>query len=142
MQQPSYYDLTMLTTIGQAIDGMAESANDLYASLQAAKTQPTVLDDATVGRLITLYTEQQEDYPLYAEQLRRWLLASPTPPQRASIERLRVVLEQMTLTVKRLLALAHKLSQFTIERVMAMSDEQVGILTMTGGFHIIEETDQ
>lgn len=64
--------------IAYAIDGMTDSAEEQLTNLQEAETRPHVLDDATVDRLIRVYTEQKEDLWLYEEQLARWRAQTPT----------------------------------------------------------------
>jgi hypothetical protein len=129
----------MLPTFTVMIDGMADSAQEIYASLQEAKSEPMRLDDATITRILAMYTEQQTFYSLHRDQLTRWLVASPTAGQRREIERLLGVLDTLERTAQRLLSLAHKLSQFTIEKVLAMPDAQLGLLHLTGGMIIRED---
>lgn len=57
---------------------MTDSAEEQLTNLQEAETRPHVLDDATVDRLIRVYTEQKEDLWLYEEQLARWRAQTPT----------------------------------------------------------------
>jgi hypothetical protein len=44
---------------------MLESADEQYQTLQLARQRPHVLDDYTVGRVITVFTKQQKDLGLY-----------------------------------------------------------------------------
>jgi signal transduction histidine kinase len=139
MNQPIVHGIEMLPTFTTIIDGMADSAQEIYASLQEAKSEPTRLDDATIARVLTMYTEQITFYPLHRDQLTHWLATSPTASQRREIERLLVVLDGLETTVQRLLSLARKLSQFTIEKVIAMPAEQLGLLHLIGGMIIRED---
>ena len=139
--QPRWHGLDMLPTFSQVVDGMADSAQELYASLQQAKSRPTSLDDATVGRAIAMYSEQQEFYTYYQEQLARWLRAQPTVRQRAEIERLQSVMQILVPTAARLLRLAQKLAPYTIEKVMAMPDADVGMMYLSGGLVVTEDDE-
>ena len=64
LQQP----ITKLPLIASMIDGMLSSAQEQYQALLKARPKPHVLDDYTVGRVVTVLTEQQESLGLYAEQ--------------------------------------------------------------------------
>ena len=71
---------------------MLESSEEQYATLQEAKPKPHVLDNYTVGRVISAFTTQIADLWLFDEQLKRWSAETLTPEQRAEVVRL---VEQM-----------------------------------------------
>lgn len=81
---PNWQPITQLPLIASLIDGRLESAAEQYQTLQPARTRPHVLDDYTVGRVITVFTTQRDDLWLFEEQLRRWqaqdLTAWPPAP--------------------------------------------------------------
>src|SRR5438034_9821886 len=87
-QEPTWQPLSQLPLIAYAIDGMTDSAEEQLINLQQAETRPHVLDNATVDRLIRVYTEQKDDLWLYEEQLARWRTQSLIEAQRAEIARL------------------------------------------------------
>src|SRR5450755_4910319 len=86
--QPRWQPIEMLSTLAQHIDGMLESSQEQYETLQEAKPKPYVLDDYTVDRVISAFTTQIADLWLFDEQLQRWLSGSPTAEQRAEVTRL------------------------------------------------------
>jgi len=53
--------------VAWAINGVADEAVDMLGSLREAAPTPHGLDDATVDRVIWLYTEQQDALWLYYE---------------------------------------------------------------------------
>ena len=73
---PQWKPISWLAVIAGHIDGMLETDREQYEQLQEARLQPWRLDDATVARLIRVFTEQQEDLALFDEQIRRWSQAA------------------------------------------------------------------
>lgn len=117
-------DMPMLT---YAIDGMLQTANENYITLQEAIPKPYVLDDYTVNRVIKAFTTQQADLPLFDEQLRRWQATKLTHSQNQEVARLLIQLGQLRETITKILTLAQQLKKGTIEAVLGKSDEQVGL---------------
>src|SRR4051812_19761889 len=72
-QQPQWQPISMLPTLAEHIDGMLAADLEQYETLLQAKPKPYVLDNATVDRVIRVFTEQQPDFWLFDEQLLRWL---------------------------------------------------------------------
>jgi hypothetical protein len=123
--------------IAYHIDGMLESANEQYETLQLARPKPYVLDDYTVGRVIEVFTAQQDDLWLFDEQLRRWaagLAGKLTPGQRAEVQRLTGQMLQLHETITAVLHLADELKEGTIEKELAKSDLELGIETLLKGW--------
>jgi hypothetical protein len=125
-QQPRWQPIEMLSTLAQHIDGMLESSQEQYETLQEAKPKPYVLDDYTVDRVISAFTTQIADLWLFDEQLQRWLSGSPTAEQRAEVTRLVEQMKRLREVDHQVLALARELSRSTTEKVMAKSDEELG----------------
>jgi len=125
--QPTWQPITQLPLIASAIDGMLEAAEEQYQLLQQARPKAHVLDDHTVGRVIAVYTTQRDDLWLYAEQLRRWRAQTLTDAQRREIGRLTSQLERLGQAITDILGLADELKRGTIEKMLAKSDEQLGL---------------
>src|SRR5450755_2546343 len=90
--QPRWHPIEMLPTLAQHIDGMLASSQEQYETLQEARPKPYVLDDYTVGRVISAFTTQIADLWIFDEQLKRWQAEMLTPEQQAEVARL---VEQM-----------------------------------------------
>lgn len=127
---PQWQPLEKLPFIAWAIDGMLESAEENYENLQPARQRPSMLDDYTVGRVIEVYTTQQNDLWLYDEQLKRWVALSLTTAQRQEITRLIAQMQRLHEVLAAILALADELKEGTIEKVLAKSDLEVGVETL------------
>ncbi|NTU79524.1 MAG: hypothetical protein HGA45_08995 [Chloroflexales bacterium] len=130
--EPNWQPLSQLPTIVWAITGMADEAVDMLGSLREAAPKPHVLDDATVDRVIRLYTEQQGDLWLYEEQLRRWQAGKLTAAQRVEIAGLTQRLAGLRANIAAILDLAAYLKPRTIEAVLGRSDEELALDILTG----------
>jgi len=120
-----------LPVIAYAIDGMLESAEEQYPTLEEARPRPHMLDDYTVGRVVEVYTEQRDDLWMYEEQLRRWSAQTLTTSQRREVERLTGQLGRLRAVIDTILALMDELKGGTIEKMMAKSDVEVGLDMLT-----------
>ena len=130
--QPTWQPISQLPTVAWAIKGMADEAADMLGSLREARPKPHVLDNATVDRVIKLYTEQQEDLWLYEEQLRRWQAGRITDAQRQEIAGLSLRLGLLRADIAAILELAADLKPRTIDAVLARSDEDLALDVLTG----------
>jgi hypothetical protein len=127
-----WHPIEALPMIGQAIDGMLESADDVVQSLEQAHPRPHVLDDYTIGRVREAYGTQLNDLWWYTEQLDRWRQASPTPAQTQELERLTQQLAALRHVLTASLALAEELQAGTIEKVLAKDDIELALEYLLG----------
>ena len=125
--EPQWQPIERVALIAHHIDGMLESAEEQYETLQLARPKPHVLDDYTVGRVIQVYTVQRDDLWLFDEQLRRWEAGQLTAAQGKEVERLVSQMKRLREVITAILALADELKEHTIEKVMAKSDVELGI---------------
>lgn len=134
--QRQWQPISMLPTLATHIDGMLEASQEQYETLQPARAKPHVLDDFTVNRVLKAFTTQIADLHLFDEQLQRWLTEEITSTQQAEVERLQVQMKTLREIDTSVLALARELSQGTIEKQLAKSNEQLGLealMRMMGG---------
>jgi hypothetical protein len=124
---PRWQPISQLPFIADVIDGMLASAAETGQALEEARPKPYVLDDATVHRVLQVYTAQQNDLWLYEEQLRRWGTLSLTAAQRQEVERLVGQLARLRQVIAANLALAKELQGGTIEQVLSKSDAELGL---------------
>jgi hypothetical protein len=132
--QPQWQPIEQLALIASCIDGMLESASEQYETLQLAKPKPFVLDDATVERVIQVYTTQRDDLWLFDEQLRRWEKGMLTDVQRQEVERLARQMLELHDVIGAILGLTEQLKERTIEKVLAKSDVELGLETLLSGW--------
>ena len=129
---PNWQPISFLPAIAEMVGGMLESAQDVHASLQQARTRPHVMDDATLGRVRQVHGAQLDDLWLYEEQLSRWQKASPTATQRQEIGRLRHQLTTLRQVLSACLALADEMKDGTIEKMLAKDDVDLALEFLLG----------
>jgi hypothetical protein len=124
---PNWQPITQLPLIASLIDGMLHEALEQYELIGQAASKPWILDDYTVGRVIKVFTEQNDYLGLYQEQINRWKELSLTEDQRTEIDRLNGQLESLRIVVTGILTLADKLKAGTIEREFSKDDTEVAL---------------
>ena len=102
------------------------------ARLTKARARPHVLDDATIDRVQRVHGEQLEFVDIYAEQVRRWRAEGPSATQRRELDRLEEQNRRLRQVTTEVLALAAELRKGTIDRIMAMSDLELGMQALLG----------
>jgi hypothetical protein len=125
--RPEFQPISQLMLIAYVLDGMLESATETGQALEEARPKPYVLDDATVNRVLRVYTTQQNDRWLYDEQLKRWGALLLTATQRQKVERLVSQLARLRQVIASNLTLANEMKGGTIEQVLGKSDAELGL---------------
>ena len=77
-REQNFYPLSHLPMFTQLIDEQLEHDYEQLATLQQVEGKPHILDDATVVRILKLYTESAEITGCYRRQLLQWQQAQPT----------------------------------------------------------------
>ncbi len=131
-QTPNWQPISFLPKLAEMVDGMLESAEEVYRSLQQAQDRPHVMDDYTIGRVREVHTTQRNDLWLYEEQLSRWQQAEPMPAQHTEIKRLQRQLDQLRSVLTLCLALTEELKEGTIEKVLGKSDIEMAVDFLSG----------
>ena len=124
---PTWQPIAQLPLIASVIDGMLEAAEEQYQTLLQARSQPHVLDDATVGRVVAVYRTQRDDLWLFEEQGRRWAAEALTPAQRRDVNHLAEQVGQLRQVLDTILSLADELRRGTIEQVLTKSDVELAL---------------
>src|SRR5439155_11903086 len=109
---PRWQPIASLLLIARVIDGQLEAAEEQYRLLRLAR--PGSLDNATVERVVRVYTEEVELLAVYGEQLGRWRSGPLTVDQRLEVERLRGQLAHNRDADGAILTLAENLKATTI----------------------------
>lgn len=130
--QPNWQPISSLPLIATAIDGMLEAAKEQYPALEQAKNRPGVLDDFTVERVVSVYTQQASDLWLYEEQLRQWKEQKLSQAQHQEVTRLEGQLEQLRTQIDAILLLVKDLKPMTIKSLMSKSDLEIAMDVLSG----------
>jgi len=111
------------------ITGMLDAAKETYKPLVQIK----VHDDFTIQRIFEVTGTQVEDEWLYDEQLSRWLkLKNLKSGQQAEIKKLQEQMSELKEVNKKILAIAEKHKNRTIEKVLSKSDAEVAMDFLMG----------
>ena len=129
-QTPHWQPVSFLLQMAEMIDGMLESAAENYRLLQQAR--PGSLDDATVERVVRVYTTQRDDLKLYAEQLSRWEKEPLDEKQSREVARLQQQLDRLRRVLSDVLALAEKVKELTIALLLSRSDAEIRLAFFVG----------
>jgi len=133
-EEPVWQPISGLPLFAAHIDGHVAHLVDQLDLLEKARAQPYVLDDATVQRITKVHKETLDTIVLYAQQLDRWRAEPLTRAQRQEVDRLTDQLGRLRALTRETLDVADELARGTIERVLAMSDEEVGRAVLEGRF--------
>lgn len=111
-----------------------EVVQDLLRQLGSVKETPHVMDDATLNPVIDSYTRMtSESIPNLRKALVYWESQKPTASQKKDIEKARGQMKTLENRSIELVALAKELSKGTIDRVLGMSDVELGLQHLLGG---------
>ncbi|WP_159851065.1 hypothetical protein [Nocardia sp. CY41] len=96
---------------------------DLFAP---ALDEPYRLDDDTVNHCIRVYENQREDLVLFRNQADRWQRELGTTEQRTAVNTYVAAIDELEKLTGDVLMMCATLSEQTIEKLMAKSDEEAG----------------
>ncbi|MFE0062586.1 hypothetical protein [Streptomyces sp. NPDC059003] len=112
--------------------GWLADSRESFATYEEARDKPHVLDDATVARIKKVFTEQDESLTLFEEQAAKWGELDLSPSRRTKLQTLNDQLAELRELRLQVLDLADELAGGTIEKVMAMSDEEADLAALLG----------
>ncbi len=118
--------------IARMIDGALDDTREHLKTVAEARLRPHVLDDSTINRVERVHAEQMEFVDIYGQQISRWRTGKPSADQTRELDRMEAQNQQLRAATADVLALAAELRQGTIERVMGMSDLELGLQALLG----------
>ena len=124
--------LSEIALVAGLIEGGLADTREHLSTLTSAREQPHVLDDATIDRVERVHTEQLEFIDIYAQQLRRWRNEGPSAAQLRELDRLEEQNRQLKAVTVDVIMLAAKLRKGTIDRILEMSDLELGLQAVLG----------
>ncbi len=129
---PQWMKISEMPRVAWMIDGMLETAEEVYNSLQEARKTPHVMDDHTINRVYEVHGTQLEDLWLYEEQLRRFEKEKTNADQGKEIDRLTTQLMKLRGVLTSCIKLADEIREGTLNKIMAMDDEQLALEVLLG----------
>ena len=128
----NWQPIRAMPLIARMIDGALDDTREHLKALGEARLRPHVLDDATINRVEQVHAEQLEFVDIYAQQISRWRTGKPSADQTRELDRMEAQNQQLRAATADVLALAGELRKGTIERVMGMSDLELGLQALLG----------
>jgi len=131
-ERVNWQPISRMPLVANMIDGALSDTADHLQTLTKARAQPHVLDDATINRVERVHREQLQFVDIYGEQLRRWRDQGPSSAQRRELDGLDDKNCQLRQVTTEVLTLAAELRKGTIDRIMAMTDLELGLQALLG----------
>jgi hypothetical protein len=130
--QVNWQPISQMPLISSMIDTSLNDTREHLGTLSKAKDRPHVLDDATINRVERVHTEQMNYVDIYTQQISRWRTEKPSASQARELDRMEERNQQLRDITADVLALASELRKGTIERVLGMSDLELGLQYLLG----------
>ena len=131
-EQVNWQPISQMSLIASMINDSLNDTREHLATLTKAKDRPHVLDDATIDRVEQVHTEQMNYVEIYTQQISRWRKEKPSTAQASELDRMDKQNQQLRALTADVLALASDLREGTIERVLGMSDLELGLRYLLG----------
>ncbi len=128
----NWQPISKMPLIARMIDGALDDTRLHLETLTQARTRPHVLDDATIDRSKEVHTEQLEFVGIYARQIGRWRTERPSAGQTRELDRMEKQNQQLRAVTEEVLALGSELRRGTIDRIIGMSDIELGLQALLG----------
>jgi nitrogen-specific signal transduction histidine kinase len=130
--QVHWQPISQMPLISSMIDTALNDTREHLGTLSKAKDRPHVLDDDAIDRVERVHTEQMEFVDIYTQQINRWRTEKPSASQARELDRMEKQNQQLRGVTAEVLALASELRKGTIERVLGMSDLELGLQYLLG----------
>jgi hypothetical protein len=128
----NWQPISQMPLIASLIDGAREDTENQRQILTEARPRPHLLDDATLDRIERVYREQIEFLEIYEQQIRRWRNASPSAAQSNEMNRMEGAIGYLRAVATEILALAAEVRRGAIDRIVEMSDLELGLQALLG----------
>ncbi len=128
----NWQPISQMKLIASMIDDALGDTSEHLQTLTRARARPHVLDDATIDRVERVHTEQMEFVDIYTQQIARWRTEKPSPAQTRELDRMQEQNKQLQVVTADVLTLASELRKGTIDRVLAMTDLELGLQALLG----------
>jgi hypothetical protein len=126
----NWQPISQMPLVASMITTSLNDTREHLGTLTKATDRPHVLDDATIDRVEQVHTEQMQYINIYTQQIARWRTAKPSAVQAKELDRMEKQNQQLRDVTTDVLALAGELRKGTIERVLGMSDLELGLRTL------------
>ena len=132
-QQQSWHPIEKLQMFEEMLEDSMTATEENYATFLEAKSRPHALDDSMINRAMKIYAEQIEYVNCYDNQLNRWKKGPLTPNQREKVDGLAIGNKRRRELTENLISLLKELKKGTINRILEMDDEELGLNALGEG---------
>ncbi len=129
---PNFYPIANLSMFSKLLDEQLENDLEQLATLKQAEDRPHILDNATVTRIINLYTDAADLIWYYEQQLHRWRQGKLTEQQSREISRLDQQVADLDQCHRDILELCDRFQDNTIEQLLGKSDLELAMDMLSG----------
>ncbi|UJB72290.1 hypothetical protein HRE53_27205 (plasmid) [Acaryochloris sp. 'Moss Beach'] len=137
-ESPQWQPIRVMQECIPMVDGMLEEVQSQHNNMLEAQKKPHTMDDATIQRVIDVYSEQHEFLWVYREQFSRWKQESPTPQQLKDINRLEQQVDKIDQVLTGILKIADDIKGKTIDSILGKSDMELAMDVLTGNLKLPE----
>lgn len=138
VEEPNWQPVSMVGPLTAMVAEQLADTRTMLGLLEQARpgrAGAKVLGDADVSETLRVYGVMATDYEhLFAEQGRRWQRSGLSAAQRGAVEAYVALVEEHRQALAAILDLAREIEPWTIEKVLAKSDLELGIEALTNGF--------
>lgn len=128
----NWQPLSFMPVLLEQITNQAIDLAKLKSSLESARGKPHVLDDFTVDRVKHVHTEQRSMMPVFREQCVRWRKKATAQKDLDAIQATSEQVERVDTLLGEIIELADELSKGTIDKILGMSDGELGLAFLRG----------
>ena len=120
----NWQPISFIPQIADMIDGMLDASKETFELL----SKISVNDDYTIKRIFEVTGQQVEDEWIYDEHLKKWLeISELKKEERTEICRLQKQMVELKKINRKILAIAEKHKNKTIEKILCKSDDELGL---------------
>jgi hypothetical protein len=128
----NWQPISQMPLIASMIATSLADTQEHLGTLAEATNRPHILDDDAIDRVEQVHAEQMEFVDIYGQQIGRWRAEQPSPARIRELDRMDAQNQQLRDATKAVLDLARELRKGTIDRVLGMSDLELGLHTLLG----------
>lgn len=128
----NWQPISQMPLIASLIATSLADTREHLGTLAEARNWPHVVNNATIDRVERVHAEQMEFVDIYGQQISRWRAEQPSPARISELDRMASQNQQLRDATKAVLHLAGELRKGTIDRVLGMSDPELGLYTLLG----------
>jgi hypothetical protein len=130
--QPNWQPISMLPTIANLINENLDETLVQLRDFKEAEHKPQIFDDEIINRALKIYNAQLEDHWLFERQLELWSNEKLTTEQRTEVDNFKQRLPKIKEAYEAILALLNKMKDYTIDKILAMDDAELGLKVLMG----------